>query len=74
MCRREGEAGSYRQGAAKMKFGLLNFFEHPAGNKSEQQIVKEQLDCLRAAEDMGSTLFGRLNTILPNTAFALLPW
>ena len=36
-----------------MKFGLLNFFEHAAGNKSEQQIVKEQLDCMRAAEDMG---------------------
>jgi natural product biosynthesis luciferase-like monooxygenase protein len=36
-----------------MKFGMLHFFEHPAGNKSEQQIVREQLDCMRAAEDMG---------------------
>jgi alkanesulfonate monooxygenase SsuD/methylene tetrahydromethanopterin reductase-like flavin-dependent oxidoreductase (luciferase family) len=36
-----------------MKFGLLHFFEHPAGGKTEHQLVKEQLDCLRAAEDMG---------------------
>ena len=36
-----------------MKFGMLHFFEHPAGNKSEHQIVREQLDCMRAAEDMG---------------------
>jgi natural product biosynthesis luciferase-like monooxygenase protein len=36
-----------------MKFGVLNFFEHAAGGKTEHQIVKEQLDCMRAAEDMG---------------------
>ena len=36
-----------------MKFGMLHFFEHPAGGKSERQIVREQLDCMRAAEDMG---------------------
>ena len=36
-----------------MKFGVLHFFEHPAGGKSEHQIVREQLDCMRAAEDMG---------------------
>ena len=35
-----------------MKFGMLHFFEHPAGGKSEHQIVREQLDCMRAAEDM----------------------
>ena len=36
-----------------MKFGMLHFFEHPAAGKSERQIVREQLDCMRAAEDMG---------------------
>ena len=36
-----------------MKFGMLHFFEHAAGGKTEQQIVREQLDCMRAAEDMG---------------------
>ena len=36
-----------------MKFGMLHFFEHPAGGKSERQIFREQLDCMRAAEDMG---------------------
>ncbi len=36
-----------------MKFGMLHFFEHPAGGKSELQVVREQLDCMRAAEDMG---------------------
>ena len=36
-----------------MKFGMLHFFEHPAANKSEHQIVREQLGCMRAAEDFG---------------------
>jgi alkanesulfonate monooxygenase SsuD/methylene tetrahydromethanopterin reductase-like flavin-dependent oxidoreductase (luciferase family) len=36
-----------------MKFGILHFFEHPAGGKTEQRLFKEQLDTLRAAEDMG---------------------
>jgi luciferase family oxidoreductase group 1 len=36
-----------------MKFGLLHFFEHPAAGKREHQIAREQLDCMRAAEDMG---------------------
>ena len=36
-----------------MKFGMLHFFEHPPGGKSERQIVREQLDCMCAAEDMG---------------------
>lgn len=36
-----------------MKFGILNFFEHAATGKSEYQVVKEQLDCMRLAEDMG---------------------
>jgi luciferase family oxidoreductase group 1 len=36
-----------------MKFGMLHFFEHPAGGKNERQIFGEQLDCMRAAEDMG---------------------
>jgi alkanesulfonate monooxygenase SsuD/methylene tetrahydromethanopterin reductase-like flavin-dependent oxidoreductase (luciferase family) len=36
-----------------MKFGLLNFFEHPAGGKTEHQIFKEQLETFRAAEDLG---------------------
>jgi hypothetical protein len=31
-------------------FGLLHFFEH---RKSEYRVFKEQLDTLRAAEDMG---------------------
>ena len=29
-----------------MKFGMLNFYEQPAGGKTEHQIVKEQLDCV----------------------------
>jgi natural product biosynthesis luciferase-like monooxygenase protein len=36
-----------------MKFGVLHFFEHPAGGKTERQIIAEQLDCLRAADEMG---------------------
>ena len=36
-----------------MKFGMLHFFEQPAGGKTEHQVVKEQLDCMRAAEDLG---------------------
>lgn len=36
-----------------MKFGMLNFFEHPAGGKTELQVIEEQLDCMRLAEDLG---------------------
>jgi natural product biosynthesis luciferase-like monooxygenase protein len=36
-----------------MKFGLLHFFEHAAGGKSERQIVREQLHSMRVAEEMG---------------------
>jgi len=36
-----------------MDFGLLHFFEHPASGKTEYRIFKEQLDTLRAAEDLG---------------------
>jgi len=36
-----------------MKFGMLNFFEHPAGGKTEFQVIEEQLDCMRLAEDLG---------------------
>ena len=36
-----------------MKFGMLHFFEDPAGGKSERQIIREQLDSMRAAEEMG---------------------
>ena len=36
-----------------MKFGLLNFFEHPAGGKTEHRIFQEQLETLRTAEDLG---------------------
>src|SRR6516164_3997502 len=36
-----------------MKFGLLHFFEHAAGGKSEKQIVREQLHSMRVAEEMG---------------------
>jgi luciferase family oxidoreductase group 1 len=35
-----------------MKFGMLHLFENPVG-KTEYQIVKEQLDLMRAAEDLG---------------------
>ncbi len=35
-----------------MKFGMLHLFENPVG-KSEYQIVKEQFDLMRAAEDLG---------------------
>ena len=36
-----------------MQFGVSNFFEHPAGEKTEQRILQEQLQTLRMAEDMG---------------------
>ena len=36
-----------------MKFGILNFFEHPAGGKTEHRIFREQLETLRVAEDLG---------------------
>jgi len=36
-----------------MEFGVLNFFEHPAGGKAEHRVFKEQLDTLRAAEELG---------------------
>jgi len=36
-----------------MKFGVLNFFEHPAGGKTEHQVFKEQLETLSAAEEAG---------------------
>ena len=36
-----------------MKFGLLNFFEHPAGGKTEHRVFQEQLETLRVAEDLG---------------------
>jgi natural product biosynthesis luciferase-like monooxygenase protein len=36
-----------------MKFGLLHFFEQAAGGKSERQIVREQLDSMLRAEEMG---------------------
>lgn len=35
-----------------MKFGMLHLFENPAG-RTEHEIVKEQLDLMRAAEDLG---------------------
>ncbi len=36
-----------------MKFGILDFYEHAAGGKTEQQVIKERLDTMRAAEDLG---------------------
>lgn len=36
-----------------MKFGMLHFFEQPAGGKTEHQIIKEQFESMRAAEDLG---------------------
>src|SRR5208337_4411471 len=42
----------YREGENDMKFGMLHLFENPVG-KSEYQIVKEQFDLMRAAEDLG---------------------
>ena len=35
-----------------MKFGMLHLFENPI-DKTEHQIVKEQLDLMRAAEELG---------------------
>ena len=35
-----------------MQFGMLHLFENPI-DKTEHQIVKEQLDLMRAAEDLG---------------------
>jgi natural product biosynthesis luciferase-like monooxygenase protein len=37
----------------EMDFGILNFFEHPVGGKTEHRLFKEQLDTLRAAEELG---------------------
>ena len=36
-----------------MKFGVLNFLEHPMGGKTEHRVIQEQLETLRAAEDLG---------------------
>src|SRR5215469_14570117 len=36
-----------------MKFGMLHFFEQPAGGKTEIQVIEEQLDSMRLAEDLG---------------------
>ncbi|HKD65257.1 MAG TPA: LLM class flavin-dependent oxidoreductase [Candidatus Binataceae bacterium] len=35
-----------------MKFGMLHLFENPAG-KSERQVLKEEIDLMRSAEDLG---------------------
>jgi len=35
-----------------MKFGMLHLFESPMG-RSEHQVMKEQLDLMRSAEDLG---------------------
>jgi luciferase family oxidoreductase group 1 len=35
-----------------MEFGMLHLFENPIG-KTEEQIVREQFDLMRAAEDLG---------------------
>ena len=39
-----------------MKFGILHFFEHAAGGKTEHQIVREQLDSMRARRRHGLRL------------------
>lgn len=36
-----------------MKFGMLHFFEQPAGDKTEHRIVKEQLESVPVAEELG---------------------
>jgi hypothetical protein len=46
-----------------MRFGLLNFFGTCRGNKSEQGVVKKQLDCMKAAEDMGFDSIWPLNVL-----------
>ena len=33
-----------------MKFGMLHLFENPVG-KSEHDVINEQMDLMRAAED-----------------------
>lgn len=35
-----------------MKFGMLHLFESPV-DKTEHQVMKEQLDLMRSAEDLG---------------------
>ncbi len=35
-----------------MKFGMLHLFENPAG-KSEHQVLKEEMNLMRGAEDLG---------------------
>jgi alkanesulfonate monooxygenase SsuD/methylene tetrahydromethanopterin reductase-like flavin-dependent oxidoreductase (luciferase family) len=35
-----------------MQFGMLHLFENPIG-KTEHEIVREQFDLMRAAEDLG---------------------
>jgi luciferase-like monooxygenase len=54
-----------------MKFGMLHFFEQPAGGKTEHQVIKEQLDCMRAAEDFGFDYIWVPSTMRRNTATAL---
>lgn len=39
-------------GEKRLRFGMLHLFENPV-NKTEHQVVKEQLDLMRAAEDLG---------------------
>jgi alkanesulfonate monooxygenase SsuD/methylene tetrahydromethanopterin reductase-like flavin-dependent oxidoreductase (luciferase family) len=51
-----------------MKFGILNFFEHPASAKTEHQVPAEQLETMRAAEDMGFDSIWCPNITAPNTA------
>ncbi len=35
-----------------MRFGMLHLFENPI-DKSEHQVIHEQLELMRAAEDLG---------------------
>src|SRR6202162_3712114 len=56
-----------------MEFGVLNFFEHPAGGKTEHRIFKEQLDTLRAAEALGFDYIWAREHPLPEYGFFASP-
>ena len=49
----------------EVNFGVLNFFEHPAGDKSEHRVFKEQLDTrsIPVYRDRGSRLSVTQNSL-----------
>ncbi len=52
-----------------MKFGMLHLFESPMG-RSEEQMLKEQVALMQAAEDLG---FDSVNVLEASMAKAMAP-